>query len=203
MVKFASYDIDTEKVRNNAEAMSAFSSAMAGAGGAAAASGAGNAIGAIGNAIAGFFGADTPLDQVKEFGEMELNVAQIEANANAIRTMGGALTGFTEVDLDDSPIIAYTEAIEGLVEALSNLNEELSRDNDTLMTSRADAGELLSGINTSSSGTEQGTNQLNSTMEGVLATLNELKDINIKVERNTKAITSGNLAGGYVSRVGS
>ena len=200
MKKFAGYDIDGAKVRSNAEAMVAFSNAMSAAGGATAASGAGNAIGAVGNAIASFFGADTPLDQVKEFGEMQLNVAQIEANANAIRTMGGALTGFTEVDLDDTPIISYTEAIEELTEALGNLNEELSRDNDTLMTSRADAGELLSGISASSSGTAQGTNQLNTTMQAVLAALGELKDINTKVERNTSAITSGNLAGGYVSR---
>ena len=202
MQKFATYDIDTAKVKNNAEAMAAFSAAMAGAGGAAAASGAGNAVGAIGNAIAGFFGADTPLEQVKEFGEIELNVAQIEANANAIRTMAGGLAGFTEVELDDTPIIRYTEAIQELTEALSNLNEELKQDNDTLMTSRADAGELLSGISASSSGTAQGTNQLNSTMEAMLATLGELKDINTKVERNTSAITSGNLAGGYVSRTG-
>jgi hypothetical protein len=34
----------------------------------------------------------------------------------------------------------------------------------------------------------------------MLATLVDLKDINTKVERNTKAITSGNIADGYVSR---
>jgi hypothetical protein len=202
MMTFASYDIDTAKVKNNAEAMAAFSAAMAAAGGGAAASGAGNAIGAVGNAIASFFGQDTPLEQVKEFGETELNVAQIEANANAIRTMGGALSGFTEVDLDKTPIIEYTEAIKGLVEALDQLNEELKQDNDTLMTSRADAGELLSGISTSSRGTAEGTSQLNTTMQAMLQTLTEIKETNAKVERNTKAITSGNIAAGYVSTTG-
>ena len=200
MIKFASYDIDTAKVKQNAEAMAAFSSAMAQGGAASAASGAGNAIGAVGNAIASFFGQDTPLDQVKEFGEMQLNVAQIEANANAIKTMGSALTGFTEVDLDKTPIIEYTEAIQGLVEALDRLNDELKQDNDTMMTSRADAGELLSGINMSSRGTAEGTSQLNTTMQAMLQTLSEIKETNIKVERNTQAITSGNLAGGYISR---
>lgn len=200
MVKFAGYDIDTAKVKNNAEAMAAFSSAMASAGSGAASAGAGNAVGAIGNAIASFFGQDTPLEQVKEFGEMELNVAQIEANANAIKTMGGALSGFTEVDLDKTPIIEYTEAIKGLTEALDALNDELKQDNDTLMTNRADAGELLSGINMSSRGTAEGTNQLNTTMQQMLVALGELKDINTKVERNTQAITSGNIAAGYVSR---
>lgn len=194
--KFASYDIDSAKVKNNAEAMSAFSAAMAtGAAGTGA-----SAVASIGSAIASFFGGDTPLDQVKEFGEMKLNVAQIEANANAIKSMSTSLNGFSETDLDDTPIISYTEAIEKLTEALGKMNEELSRDNDTLMTSRADAGELLSGISASSSGTAQGTNQLNSTMQAMLATLVDLKDINTKVERNTKAITSGNIADGYVSR---
>lgn len=200
MKEFATYDIDGDKVKTNAEAMVAFSNAMAASSLGSAASGMGNAVGAIGNAISSFFGGDTPLEQVKEFGEMQLNVAQIEANAGAIRTMAGALTGFTEVDLDKTPIISYTEAIEELTEALGNLNEELSRDNDTLMTSRADAGELLSGISMSSRGTAEGTNQLNTTMQGVLNALSELKEINEKTERNTRAITSGNLAGGYVSR---
>ena len=200
MQKFASYDIDVAKVKNNAEAMAAFSSAMAVAGGGAAASGAGNAIGAIGNAIAGFFGADTPLDQVKEFGEMQLNTEQITTNANAIRTMATSLNTFAQTELDDAPIISYTEAIESLTEALGNLNDELSRDNDTMLTSRADAGELLSGISSSSSGSAQGIESLNSTMRAMLESLEEIKDINQSVERNTQAITSGNLAGGYVSR---
>jgi hypothetical protein len=200
MVKFASYDIDSAKVKQNAEAMAAFSTAMAVAGGGAAASGAGNAIGAIGNAIASFFGADTPLEQVKEFGEMQLNVDQITANANAIQTMATALNTFSQNELDDAPIIRYTEAIQDLSEALGDLNEELRRDNDTFTTSRADAGELLSGISMSSRGTAEGTTQLNSTMQAMLQTLTDLKEINTKVERNTQAITSGNLAGGYVSR---
>jgi hypothetical protein len=196
--RFSTYDIDTAKVKNNAEAMSAFSAAMS-TGSAAAGAG---AVASIGNAIASFFGGDTPLDQVKEFGEMQLNVAQIEANANAIRLMSTSLTGFSEADLDETPIISYTEAIEALTEALGNLNEELSRDNDTLLTSRADAGELLSGINASSTGSNQGISSLNSTMQAMLVTLGDLKDINTKVERNTQAITSGNLAAGSVSRTG-
>lgn len=202
MQRFASYDIDVAKVRNNAEAMAAFSSAMAVAGGGAAASGAGNAIGAIGNAIASFFGADTPLEQVQEFGELQLNAEQITTNANAIRTMATALNTFAANELDDAPIISYTEAIESLTEALENLNTELRQNNDGLFTDRASAGELLSGISTSSRGTAEGTSQLNSTMQAMLQTLADIKDINTRTERNTQAITSGNIAGGYVSRTG-
>ena len=198
MQRFAGYDIDVEKVRNNASAMAAFSAAMS-SGATASSAGAGASISSF---ISGFFGGDTPLDQVREFGEMQLNAEQITTNANAIRTMSTALNSFAANELDDAPIISYTEAIESLTEALGNLNEELSQDNDTLMTSRADAGELLSGISTSSRGTAEGTSQLNNTMQAMLQTLADIKDINTRTERNTQAITSGNLAGGYVSRTG-
>ena len=103
--------------------------------------------------------------------------------------------------LDASSVTSYTEAVEGLVEALNRLNEELSQDNDTMFTSRADAGELLSGISTSTSGTSQGTQQLNNTMQQVLVLLREMRDLDIDVERNTRNIIGSNLAQGGVSNV--
>ena len=105
--------------------------------------------------------------------------------------------------LDVSSVTSYTEAIEGLVEALNKLNEELSQDNDTMFTSRADAGELLSGISASSSGTSQGTQQLNSTMKDVLTVLRQIKDFEEKVASNTKNITGSNIARNGVSATGS
>ena len=104
--------------------------------------------------------------------------------------------------LDTASVTSYTEAMEALVEALSNLNEELSKDNDTMFTSRADAGELLSGISASSSGSNQGTQQLNSTMQQVLELLREMRDLDVDVERNTRNIIGSNLAQGSVSNVG-
>jgi len=104
--------------------------------------------------------------------------------------------------LDVSSVRNYTEAVEGLVEALNKLNEELSQDNDTTFTSRADAGELLSGISASTSGTSQSTEQLNNTMHQVLVLLREMRDIDIGVERNTRNIVGSNLARGNVSSVG-
>ena len=92
--------------------------------------------------------------------------------------------------------------MEALVESLSKLNEELSKDNDTMFTSRADAGELLSGISASSSGTSQGTQQLNSTMQQVLVVLNQIRDADVGVERNTRNIAGSNLAQGNVSNLG-
>ena len=104
--------------------------------------------------------------------------------------------------LDASSVTSYTEAVEGLVEALNKLNEELSQDNDTLFTSRADAGELLNGISTSTSGTSRGTEQLNNTMQQVLMLLREMRDLDIDVERNTRNIVGSNIARGSVSNVG-
>jgi hypothetical protein len=104
--------------------------------------------------------------------------------------------------LDVSSVRNYTEAVEGLVEALNKLNEELSQDNDTTFTSRADAGELLSGISTSTSGTSRGTEQLNNTMQQVLLLLREMRDLDVSVERNTRNIIGSNLAQGNVSSVG-
>jgi hypothetical protein len=104
--------------------------------------------------------------------------------------------------LDVSSVRNYTEAVEGLVEALNKLNEELSQDNDTTFTSRADAGELLSGISASTSGTSQSTEQLNNTMQQVLLLLREMRDLDVSVERNTRNIIGSNLAQGNVSSVG-
>jgi hypothetical protein len=104
--------------------------------------------------------------------------------------------------LDTASVRSYTEAMEALVESLSKLNEELSKDNDTMFTSRADAGELLSGISASSSGTSQGTQQLNSTMQQVLVVLNQIRDADVGVERNTRNIAGSNLAQGNVSNLG-
>ena len=104
--------------------------------------------------------------------------------------------------LDTSGIRSYTEAMDALVETLSNLNEELSKDNDTLFTSRADAGELLNGISMSTSGTNQSSQQLNSTMQQVLAVLSDIKDFEERTANNTKNIQSSNIARGGVSNVG-
>ena len=58
---------------------------------------------------------------------------------------------------------------------------------------------MLGSIGTSTSGTSQGTQQLNTTMQQVLILLTEMRDLDIKVESNTKNIRSSNLAQGGVS----
>lgn len=130
----------------------------------------------------------------------------IQSVADGFKTFGeipDLKTNFDAINsLDAEPVRTYTEAIEGLVEALDKLNDELSQDNDTMFTSRADAGELLSGISASTSGTSQGTEQLNNTMQQVMLLLREMRDLDVKVESNTRNIVGSNLAQGNVSNVG-
>ena len=118
------------------------------------------------------------------------NLPDLQNNLDALRN-----------GLDVTSVRSYTEAVDALVESLNKLNEELSQDNDTMFTSRADAGELLNGISTSTSGTSQGTQQLNSTMQQVLVILQEMRDLDVNVERNTRNIIGSNLARGGVSNV--
>jgi len=130
----------------------------------------------------------------------------IQRVADGFKTFGDIpdlKTNFDTINsLDAAPVRTYTEAIEGLVEALDKLNDELSQDNDTMFTSRADAGELLSGISTSTSGTSRGTETLNNTMQQVMLLLREMRDLDVKVESNTRNIVGSNLAQGNVSNVG-
>jgi len=87
VIKFQGYDFKTAKIKNNAEAMVAFSTAMAAAGGANAISGLGGAIGSIGNAITGLLGGEKglPYAAIKDFEKAgPYDVKRIEANAGAI-----------------------------------------------------------------------------------------------------------------------
>ena len=105
-------------------------------------------------------------------------------------------------ELDATSIRSYTSAMEDLVETLGKLNEELSRDNDTLFSSRADAGELLSGISASTSGSNTNSEQLNNTMKLVYDVLLKIQEAEETTAKNTGGITFANLARGGVSNVG-
>lgn len=86
--------LDGEKLTNVATGIGAIGAAMA-------AMGAGGAVGAVGGAVSGivegissFFGADTPLDKLKEFAEYDIDVAGVVYNAKAFTSFGEAMTSF-------------------------------------------------------------------------------------------------------------
>ena len=264
MLAFQKYDFDADKIENNSRAMVAYSQGMALMGGAGVVSGIGSAIGAFGGAIAGLFGADSPLDKislfqaynfdptkiannasaieayskgmaalgsaeavggvgsilgaiggwfsgnndmpwesVKAFGDADLSLAGITANAAAVNAMSSSLSNFSLEKLDASGIITYTKAMEDLVEVLGDLNEQLSKDNNGMFSAGtgANAGSVMSSMQSVSGGSSSN-DQLNSIMGQVLLVLNQMRDLDDKVEKNTRNIIGSNLAQGGVSKVG-
>ena len=204
MVRFASYDIDAAKVKNNAEAMVAFSAAMAAQGAASAAGGVGGLVGGIADGIMSFFGGnEDPAEAVKRFGDMDINISGVTNNANAIMAMSNAMNSFSAESLDNSGITAYNEALQSLVETLKDLNAELSRDNNGFsLGTGTNAGDVLGNISTSSAGSAESMNQLNTLMTQMLEILGDMATDIDQTERNTRNLQGGNIANGYVSTTG-
>ena len=92
--------------------------------------------------------------------------------------------------------------MENLVETLGELNEVLAEDNEGLLgggTGVASA-DVLGQINTSSAGSAEGMNRLNSLMSQVLLVLQEIATDADQIERNT-ASAGSNLANGRVTAI--
>ena len=93
MQRFGEAKIDTESVKNNAEALTAFGVAMA-------AGGAGSSFAAIGtlasglaNGITSLFRQESdPLSQLKKFGEEKVDLDAVKNNAEAMIAFGGAMS---------------------------------------------------------------------------------------------------------------
>ena len=143
-----------------------------------------------------------PWDSVKAFGDADISAEGVTANAAAINAMSTSLNGFSVERLDTTGIVSYTTAMERLVEVLGDLNEELGKDNNGWSAGTGEnAGSVMSRMNTTSPGGAAGNDQLNNIMNEVLLVLNEMRDLDIDVERNTRNIIGSNLARGGVSNV--
>jgi hypothetical protein len=118
ILKFASYDFDTAKIKNNAEAMAAFNKALTSSSGAQAAAGGGGAIAAIGNSISKFFGGETPFEQVKAFGDLKLNADGVRNNATAMTAMYSALQQMSGASLKD---VEIPKALVSRIKELSDI----------------------------------------------------------------------------------
>ena len=199
MKQFGELGLNTAGIINNAGAVSAFAAAMQNMPVIDA-----TRTGGVLGAIAGWFAGDEvmPWDSVKAFGDAQINAAGVTANAEAINAMSTSLNNFSIEKLDTTGIISYTNAMEDLVEVLGELNEELSKDNNGWSAGTGEnAGSVMSKVQSVGGG--GGTNdQLNNIMQQVLLVLNEMRDLDDKVERNTRNIVGSNLAQGGVSNVG-
>ena len=90
--EFGEANINAAQVKNNADAMVAFSKAMAAAGGGNAVEGLGALVNGIAGGLGKLFGADDPLEKLKEFSEANINAAQVKNNAEAMVAFSNAMT---------------------------------------------------------------------------------------------------------------
>ena len=196
MKRFGDLTLNTAGITNNAAAVSAFAAAMENMPTINA-----ERSGGVLGAIAGWFAGDEvmPWDSVKAFGDADISAEGVTANAAAINAMTTSLNGFSVEKLDTTGIVSYTSAMERLVEVLGELNEELSKDNNGWSAGTGtNAGDVMA---TAGMGGGGNNDQLNNIMQQVLMVLNEMRDIDEDVERNTRNIIGSNLAQGGVSNV--
>ena len=135
----------------------------------------------------------------------ELDFTTVATGLDTLARIPDLQTNFNTINsLDAAPVRTYTEAMEDLVEVLERVNEVLAEDNKGLFGggTGVSAADALSQIGTATSGTSQGTEQLNNTMQQVMLLLREMRDLDVKVESNTRNIVGSNLAQGNVSNVG-
>jgi hypothetical protein len=200
IIAFQQYTFDTEKVRANAAAMVAFNQALTSSSGAQATSGVGNAVGAIGNAIASFFGADTPFDQVKDFGKEDLDPnGNVVKNATAMTAMANALASFSGGDASEIDIPQKT------VNSLQRLGEMgNSAGIATLATnlqSVADVQGLATNVNMLNSLDTESISNYNTAMERLVEVLGELND---ELSKDNKVgFGTGTNAGDVVAKMDS
>jgi hypothetical protein len=91
MADFAKLDMgDTEKLKKNAEAFTAFGNAMASYKG-----GSGSLGGIIADGVAKFFGVEPPLEKMKQFATADLgDTSKLKANAEAFTLFGNAMASY-------------------------------------------------------------------------------------------------------------
>ena len=105
--------------------------------------------------------------------------------------------------LDTTNVTSYTSAMASLVEVLGELNDALSADNKVGLGTGTNAGDVINKMDSIGTGSNTNNDQLNTVMNNVLLTLEEMRDLDIKVERNTADMTGGfNIAARSPSRGG-
>mgnify|MGYP001626693519 FL=1 len=94
LLEFQKYTIDEAKVKGNANALVAYSTAMAAYGGGTAASGLGSLVGGIADGITGFFGGETgiPYEDIIKFQGYTFDEEKVKSNAAAMVAFNEALT---------------------------------------------------------------------------------------------------------------
>ena len=180
VAEFGNARINATAVESNAKAMTAF-----------------------GNAITAFQGGSSSskfpeiptslvynlerLGNIGSAGGLTATAQGLQAIANT-QNLTSTLTALNA--LDASKLLTYNTALKELTKTLAKLNEELANENKGGLfgggASRANAGDALKAISVNTSAGAGSTDQLNSIMTQVLDVLRQMKDLNDKIEKNTK-----------------
>jgi hypothetical protein len=106
IMKFASYDLPGERIKNNSEAIGHYAIAMmklAGAQGAGAIGSIGNTVSNVLDGIVGLFGGKTglPIDEMNKFASAQINIAGIEKNSQALTLFANSISGLGSFEAID------------------------------------------------------------------------------------------------------
>lgn len=190
--QFGELRIDAPKIKANAEALASFGSALESFKG----TGQGNAISIPADAVANL----GRLGAIGSQGSLQQTAAGLQAIAN-VQNLQTTLTSLNA--LDATKIISYNTALKDLTKVLTDLNKELANENRGglfgMGDAKANAGEILKSISVNTSAGAGNTGQLNDTLMKVIEVLQQTKEINDKIEKNTKRGVGADVASRDIS----
>ena len=183
--EFGAMDINAEGVKNNADAMATMATALS------------NFSGTTVDEL-----PDIPKALVSRLSEFAAitgtGLSTTATGLTALASVPGLSKMVSDLNsLDKDSVINYNKALEDLVDTLGELNTVLAEDNKGMLGGGTGvaAADALGSIQSSSAGSSQQLNQLNTTMQQVLATLQEQLDIEKGTMKATKGL-NGNLIPG-------
>ena len=189
LVKFSALTIDVAAIKTNAEAMAAFSAAMSGV----VMMPTKGIFASFAGAISGLFGGDTPFDQLREFGALQINAAGVKINAEAMGAMSTGLQGFKD--------ISNVEINKNLASRLTDLANIPDLTSFATSVNALASSSLGTGINTLNNLDSSGVLQYTEAMKQLVDVLGEL---NAELGADNKVgIGTGTNAGDVVGKMDS
>jgi hypothetical protein len=189
LAAFGQLRIDATSVKNNAEAMTAFGNALT------AFRGTGGGSGTPPTISQELIASLGRLSAIGTNGGLQATATGLQAIAN-VQNLQTTLSSLNA--LDATKLTSYNTALRDLTRTLADLNKELSNENRSglfgMGDSRANAGEILKNISVNTSAGAGNTGQLNETLMRVIEVLQQTKEINDKIEKNTKRGSGSDVA---------
>lgn len=119
---FGEMDLNTAGIKNNAEAVAAYGTAMSKIGAGTAGASFGNLIGGLMDGLNQFFGGKTPFEKMEDFGKKEFDIERIKENATAFAVFGEALNTASKANFDN---------LNDIGDIMDDVNDELEHLSDT------------------------------------------------------------------------